>query len=153
MNHRQRVQLVKDEKKDQEIVKEIPQENTAEIRGQQTEPGIGTREVEFEENTQCQNVSTQDLHETSFAGALLQCLYHLPNFKTPFLHSENRGSINPIASFLAHFFESMDQTSAEFVNESNLHLIQYLFSYYNVILQLKFFSIFLGKIWSSWRLY
>jgi len=65
---------------------------------------------------------------TSYAGALLQCLYHLPNFKTLLYDYKEqcRGYVKEIVASLVHFFESMDQTSAEFVNESASEFIKFV---------------------------
>jgi len=77
---------------------------------------------------------------TSYAGALLQCLYHLPNFKTLLYDHEKRYGemMKKIVSFFVHFFKSMDQTSAEFINESADRFIGFITETYRVFLLKKY---------------
>jgi len=55
----------------------------------------------------------------SFAGALLQCLYHLPKLRALLYEYENQNKDNmrPITSMLAHFFESMDSSDTKSLNQ------------------------------------
>ena len=72
--------------------------------------------------------------ETNYATVLLQCLYHLPHFKTLLFEYErqNEREMKLIGSMLAKFFESMDKTTVDFANESADELIQYVSNKYDV---------------------
>lgn len=65
---------------------------------------------------------------TSFAGALLQCLYHLPKFKSNLFQykDDHQGKIHKIADLLANFFDLMDTTDAKSVNEAACRFFEFM---------------------------
>ena len=73
-------------------------------------------------------VGIKNFSNTSFAGALFQCLYHLPAFKSrleSFLQHKTQNS--EIMKLFGELFQSMDQANAEHVNCSAMELIAKLF--------------------------
>ncbi len=65
---------------------------------------------------------------TSFAGALLQCLYHLPKFKSNLFQykGDHQGKIHKIADLLANFFDLMDTTDAQSANEAACKFFEFM---------------------------
>jgi len=66
------------------------------------------------------------LEGPSFAGALLQCLYHLPKLKALLFEYENQNEddMRPITSMLVDFFKSMDSSDTKSLNQAADELIK-----------------------------
>jgi len=76
-------------------------------------------------------IPLQNPQNTSYIGAVLECLYHLPNAKNLLSlddSSQKDPYTNQLKVLLKDFFHLMDTSSGEFINQAAWKITQYLFN-------------------------
>ncbi len=84
-------------------------------------------------------VGIRNFANTSFAGSLFQCLYHLPIFKEC-LYKCVKDHPNELISLFEELFRSMDRADSDKVNSSAYSLVKRLFQIRSYEVKIPFLS-------------